>query len=74
MAPRPAQIVILGGTGDLARRKLIPALIELARDREFSVVGVARQDETDESYRRQLAEELPESLRTRFDELAQRIV
>ncbi len=31
MAGEPTTIVIFGGTGDLARRKLPPALFQLAR-------------------------------------------
>ena len=41
----PATIVIFGASGDLTRRKLIPAVASLARHnrlpREFAVVGVA---------------------------------
>src|SRR3954471_1030475 len=42
----PATIVIFGASGDLTRRKLIPAVASLARHNrlpgEFAVVGVAR--------------------------------
>ena len=31
-APEPTSIIIFGATGDLARRKLVPALYNLARD------------------------------------------
>ena len=48
-------IVIFGGTGDLAQRKLIPALYNLRRKRrldgEVNVVGFARVQCTDDSYR-----------------------
>ena len=48
-------IVIFGGTGDLAQRKLIPALYNLRRKRrlegEVDVVGFARVQCTDDSYR-----------------------
>jgi glucose-6-phosphate 1-dehydrogenase len=48
-------VVIFGGSGDLARRKLMPALYNLAWERAlpggFAVVGVARGDQTDESFR-----------------------
>ena len=43
-------MVIFGATGDLTRRKLVPALYNLARDRllppGFAVVGFARRDLT----------------------------
>ena len=52
----PAQIVIFGASGDLTRRKLVPALARLASEaggkREFSVVGVARRPKTDDAFRR----------------------
>ena len=48
-------IVIFGGTGDLAQRKLIPALYHLRRkrrlDSEVNVVGFARVQHDDDSYR-----------------------
>ena len=44
----PCVMVIFGAAGDLTRRKLIPALYNLARQqllsREFAIVGVARND------------------------------
>jgi glucose-6-phosphate 1-dehydrogenase len=46
--PAPCSMVIFGASGDLTRRKLVPALYSLARDRQlppaFNVVGVARRD------------------------------
>ena len=46
--PPPCAMVIFGASGDLTRRKLLPALYDLALERllpaGFSVVGVARQD------------------------------
>ena len=51
----PVTIVIFGGAGDLAHRKLLPALYNLHVDRllppRFAVVGVGRQPFTDEAYR-----------------------
>ena len=48
-------MVILGANGDLARRKLMPALFHLMGDGllpdDFSVVGVARGRMTDRSFR-----------------------
>jgi len=51
----PVTIVIFGGAGDLAHRKLLPALYNLHADRllppRFAVLGVGRQPLTDEAYR-----------------------
>ncbi|MGF1464997.1 MAG: glucose-6-phosphate dehydrogenase [Sandaracinaceae bacterium] len=66
-----AQVVIFGGGGDLARRKLLPALARIAdRGRELSVVGVGRRDNTDEAYRAQMREAVGEADRAAFDALA----
>lgn len=70
---RPATIVIFGATGDLTRRKLIPALFNqyckgnLPHD--FRIVGFALDDESDESLRQRLQEGLQRfSPRTYRDE------
>ena len=51
----PTMLVIFGATGDLARRKLLPALYNLAHDgalpERFHLVGVARREASDEDYR-----------------------
>jgi len=53
--PDPCTLVIFGATGDLTRRKLLPALYNLALDgllpASFAVVGFARRDWTDETLR-----------------------
>jgi glucose-6-phosphate 1-dehydrogenase len=50
--------VIFGGGGDLAWRKLIPALFDLAQDpsmpADFSIIAVDRNDSSDEKLRRHL--------------------
>ncbi len=52
--PDPCAMVIFGASGDLAQRKLIPALYSLAVRRllpeHFGVVGVARSKESTEEY------------------------
>jgi glucose-6-phosphate 1-dehydrogenase len=62
--PQPLTLVIFGGTGDLARRKLIPALFRLWQEKllpeAFAVVGVARENMDDEEYRRRAREALGE--------------
>ncbi|MBI4673776.1 MAG: glucose-6-phosphate dehydrogenase [Chloroflexi bacterium] len=50
-APEPASIIIFGATGDLARRKLVPALYNLSRENYmpsvFNIIGFARRPRTD---------------------------
>jgi hypothetical protein len=56
--PDPAAIVIFGGSGDLARRLLFPALCNLRVNgllpRDFAVVGVGRKDADDAAYREEI--------------------
>ncbi len=51
----PSVVVILGATGDLARRKLLPALYRLWLERRlhasFAVVGISRTAMPDEAFR-----------------------
>ena len=55
MTGRKTTIVIIGGTGDLAQRKLVPAICNLAEkgrlDDGLSVVGFARRPLDDATYR-----------------------
>src|SRR5439155_3797781 len=55
VATHPVTIVIFGGAGDLAHRKLLPALYNLYLDgllpARFAAVGVGRKEMTDEGYR-----------------------
>ena len=56
----PCALVIFGATGDLTRRKLIPALYNLAADGNLpaglAVVCFARRDKTSEGFREELGE------------------
>ena len=51
----PTTLVIFGATGDLARRKLLPALYNLAHEgalpERFNLIGVSRRDLPDEEFR-----------------------
>ncbi|MGD0895634.1 MAG: glucose-6-phosphate dehydrogenase [Acidimicrobiales bacterium] len=53
--PDPLAMVIFGASGDLTRRKILPALSRLAErgslPEEFTVVGVARSPLSDEEFR-----------------------
>jgi glucose-6-phosphate 1-dehydrogenase len=46
--PEPGAVVIFGASGDLTKRKLLPALFHLEQQgllpKEFAIVGVARRD------------------------------
>ncbi len=51
----PTTLVIFGATGDLARRKLLPALYNLAHEgalpERFNLVGVSRKEKERDDYR-----------------------
>ncbi len=53
-------MVIFGGSGDLTRRKLVPALYNLSRKRMipggFTILGISRSPMKDEEYRSRLRE------------------
>ncbi len=70
--PDPAIIVIFGITGDLAARKLGPALYNLAHDnllpQPYTVVGVGRRDWTDDKLRDEMAKDIKSFSRTGFNE------
>src|SRR2546427_11888115 len=55
VATHPVSVVIFGGAGDLAHRKLLPALYNLHVDGllppRTAIVGVGRKAMTDEEYR-----------------------
>jgi glucose-6-phosphate 1-dehydrogenase len=64
----PTTLVIFGATGDLARRKLLPAIYNLAHEgalpERFQLVGVSRGEQSDEDFR-QLATESVEQFSRR---------
>src|SRR3954466_11438791 len=53
--PEPSTMVIFGASGDLTKRKLLPALYSLTRERllpgRFAVIGYARRPLTDDAFR-----------------------
>jgi glucose-6-phosphate 1-dehydrogenase len=63
-APQPFTLIIFGGTGDLTRRKLMPAIFRLWQQNlmpaEFAVVGIAREELDDEEFRDRMREALGE--------------
>jgi len=52
--------VIFGGTGDLTKRKLIPAIFSLMYEEKlpqnFTIVAIGRREKTDEEYREEMHE------------------
>jgi glucose-6-phosphate 1-dehydrogenase len=68
----PTTIVIFGATGDLARRKLLPALYNLAHDgalpERFHLVGVARRERAHEDYRAECEQSIREFSRRKPEE------
>src|SRR5262245_55706232 len=58
----PCVMVIFGAAGDLTRRKLVPALYNLARaqllSREFAVVGVAHHAFTSDEFRKRISDDI----------------
>ena len=60
----PCVMVIFGATGDLTKRKLFPALYNLAKQGHmppnFAIVGVGRQEMLSEEFRDQMVENLKE--------------
>ena len=67
----PCLLVLFGASGDLTRRKLVPALYRLFREKllpaEFSLLGVSRTSFSDEAFRKRLGEELREHAPSGFD-------
>src|SRR4051812_30785456 len=65
-AKDPFTIVIFGASGDLAHRKLIPALYHLDAGgflpERYAVVGLSRTPMSDEAYRDKMAEALKASV------------
>jgi glucose-6-phosphate 1-dehydrogenase len=56
----PCAIVVFGASGDLAKRKVIPAMYDLAHSgalgEHYSIIGFARTQITDDAFRQSLGE------------------
>ncbi|MBN1766213.1 MAG: glucose-6-phosphate dehydrogenase [Sedimentisphaerales bacterium] len=63
-APLPFVLVIFGASGDLTRRKLIPAVFNLYKQKllpeAFSIIGYARRANSDEGFRDQMQRAIEE--------------
>jgi glucose-6-phosphate 1-dehydrogenase len=66
----PSVLVLFGVTGDLARKKLLPAIYDLANrgllPPGFSLVGFARRDWTDQDFAQVTYEAVRDHARTKF--------
>jgi glucose-6-phosphate 1-dehydrogenase len=67
----PCIMVVFGASGDLTKRKLIPALYNLAKDnllsKEFALVGVARNELSSEQFRDMIGKEIGDYATTKVD-------
>ncbi|MGA0333928.1 MAG: glucose-6-phosphate dehydrogenase [Kiritimatiellia bacterium] len=65
-------VVIFGGTGDLTRRKLLPALFAMHFEKrlpeKIRIVAFGRRDYSDESFREEMAEEVSRFQRVKGSE------
>jgi glucose-6-phosphate 1-dehydrogenase len=76
MTAAAAQVVIFGGTGDLSRRKLMPALAAIDQQepgRIASVVGIGRRPKPDAAFRADITGDLAPDVRGAFTALAPRV-
>ena len=62
--PGPTTLVIFGASGDLTKRKLLPAVYHLARNHRlpprFAVIGIGRTQMDDNAFRDQFRDSLRE--------------
>jgi glucose-6-phosphate 1-dehydrogenase len=69
--PEPCAVVLFGASGDLTRRKLAPALYNLARGgflpEKVAIVGVARRPKTDDAFRAEMLAAAAEHARAYSD-------
>ena len=67
----PTIVFIFGGSGDLAHRKLLPALYNLYLDKylpdNFFIIGIGRTDYTDATYRTYIKDGIQEFSRRKAD-------
>jgi glucose-6-phosphate 1-dehydrogenase len=67
----PCVMVVFGASGDLTKRKLIPALYNLAKDnllsKDFALVGVARNEMSTDEFRDMINKEIGDFATTKLD-------
>src|SRR5256885_13767786 len=68
----PTTLVIFGATGDLSKRKLLPAIYNLAHEgalpERFNLVGVSRGEQTDEEFQELARESIQQFSRRPADD------
>src|SRR6187402_2578422 len=68
----PTTLVIFGGAGDLALRKLLPALYNLAHEgslpERFNLIGLSRRELSDDDFRLRMREAIERYSRRRPDQ------
>jgi glucose-6-phosphate 1-dehydrogenase len=68
----PTTLVIFGGTGDLAKRKLLPAVYNLAHEgalpERFNLIAISRSDIPHDDYRQMARESIAQHSRRQPDE------
>jgi glucose-6-phosphate 1-dehydrogenase len=71
MPVHPTTLVIFGGTGDLAHRKLLPAIYNLAHEgalpERFNLIAVSRSEMSDDDYRATMRDSIKEHSRREPD-------
>ena len=71
MPIHPTTMVIFGGTGDLAHRKLLPAIYNLAHEgalpERFNLIAVSRSEMDNDEYRKAARESIEEHSRRETD-------
>src|SRR5436305_11422923 len=68
----PTTLVIFGATGDHAKRKLLPALYNLAHEgslpERFNLIGVSRSDKSHEEFQGEMRDAVEQYSRTQPNE------
>jgi glucose-6-phosphate 1-dehydrogenase len=68
--PEPSTVVIFGASGDLTKRKLVPALYSLASDQllpRVAIVGTSRSEIADEAFRTSMRDGVEKHARRPLD-------
>ena len=70
--PRPFSLFLFGATGDLVRKKILPALYELGLNsllpERFFILGVARRKWDDARFRSEMRQAVLDAFSSRFEE------
>jgi len=68
----PCVMIIFGAAGDLTKRKLFPALLNLSANNmlsdQFAILGIARADKNTDQFREELSGEIKEFATSAIDE------